>query len=56
MEMMILHSEMVVIVLAADDNHSWDDDYSLHPNFSKQAAVAVAKEAAAHRGSTHDVR
>lgn len=47
----------VVIVLAAVDNHSSDDDYPLQPNLSKQAAVAVAADIDQefHRSSAYDV-
>ena len=37
--MMILHSEVVVIVLVAHGNHGSQDDYSLYPILSKQAAI-----------------
>ena len=39
-----------VIVVAADDNHSLNDDYPLQPNLSRQV---VAQEVP--RGSAYDV-
>ena len=37
--MLILRSEIVMIVLAADDNYSSDVEYPLQPNLSKLAAA-----------------